>query len=341
MKLHNTRLRRPFFTTSLATTSALAAALLGACGGGDDAGSTLSQEVAQGYAADATTMTVLAASSVDSAADALETALGSSSGVTTDATTGASAGNTLMQPQALGLPGATVDCAAGGTVTWGITGGTSVQQLNGQLDAGETYHVTYAACGVDGALVLDGGLTLVVTAIGNGTADLTLTASALKGTTAQGSTTLNGNKRRQRTVVDLGGGARVVTAQLSSTGVTLDSSFGTRQASYELKSLNWTVVRTFSTTGTLTSRTHQGSLSLAASTPRRPNATLQISTSGALTLGSDGLASAGNFSVTTSNDRIACSYGSGTITLELDLGNNGSIDRTWILQRVVYNAEAG
>lgn len=327
-------MRRPLSIT----TTALAAALLGACGGGGDAGSSLSQDVAQGYAADATTMTVLATGSVDTAADVLESALASSAG----ATANTAAGGTRMQAQALALPGGTAGCPAGGTVSWSITGGTPTQQLNGQLDAGETYHVTYAACATgESGLVLDGGLTLVVTAIGNGTADMTLTASALKGTTAQGSTTLNGNKRRQRTVVDLGDGARQVTAQLSSTGVTLDSSFGTRQASYELKSLNWTVVRIFSTTGALTSRTHQGSLSLAANTPRRPNATLQISTTGALTLGSDGLASAGSFSVATSNDRIVCTYGSGSITLQLDLGNNGSIDRTWTLQRTVYNGEAG
>ena len=101
------------------------------------------------------------------------------------------------------------------------------------------------------------------------------------------------------------------------------------------------MVRTFSGTGVLTSRTHAGSVSLAASTPRRPNATLQLTTVGALTLGSDGLAAAGSFEVINSRDRIACTYGNGSITLQLDLGNNGSIDREWTLQRTIYNGEAG
>ncbi|MFY9512119.1 MAG: hypothetical protein WAQ05_14210 [Rubrivivax sp.] len=303
---------RPLLAVSL-----LGAALLTACGGGDD-DSSLSQDVAQGYAADATTMTVLSASGMDNAADVLENTL-------TGAVTGSAS------------------CAGGGTVSWSITGGTTTQQLNGQLDAGETYSVNYVNCGVgDASQVLDGSLSLVVTAIGSGTADLTLTATALKSTTAQGSVTLNGTKRRQRSVVDLGGGARRVTAQLtSSSDVTATSSFSGRSASYTLRSLNWTIVRTFNTSGALTQRTHQGSLSLAANTPRRPNATLQINTQGTLTLASDGLASAGSFEVITSNNRIVCVYGSGSINLQLDLGNNGSIDRSWTLTRTVYNGEAG
>lgn len=314
----------------------LAAALLSACGGGGyDAGDNgQAQTVAQGYAADATTMTVLSATQMDSAADVLEAALGAPATATADG---------RMQPQALSLPGGSASCAGGGTVSWSITGGTAQQQLNGQLDAGESYHLLFANCGVGGSdLVLDGGLKLDVTAVGNGNTDITLTAEALRGTTAQGSTTLNGSKRRQRTVVALQGGGRQVTAQLTSSGdLGLVSNLSGRTASYTLRSLNWTIVRTFDGNGLLTQRSHQGSLDLAVASPRRPSATLQISTQGTLTLGSDGLAAAGSFQVVTSDQRILCSYGSNSITLQLDIGNNGSIDRSWTLTRPVYNGEAG
>lgn len=319
----------------------LAAALLSACGGGgsDSGDSGQVQTVAQGYAADATTMTVLSATQMDSAADVFEAALGAA----------ATAGGGRMQPQAaqprlVPAPWAgSLSCAGGGTVSWSITGGTAQQQLNGQLDAGESYQVQFSGCGVGGSdLVLDGGLRLDVTAVGSSNTDITLTAEALRGTTAQGSTTLTGSKRRQRSVVALQGGGRQVTAQLTSSGdLALVSNISGRSASYTLRALNWTIVRSFDANGVLTQRSHQGSLDLAVASPRRPSATLQISTQGTLTLGSDGLAAAGSFQVVTSDQRILCSYGSNSITLQLDIGNDGSIDRSWTLTRPVYNGEAG
>jgi len=323
---------RPF---TLAATAA--AALLAACGGGGyDADTGLSTEVAQGYAADAASMPVQAATGVDASVVALEAALAAS---------GTSASREQPQVSALletTLPGGTVACANGGTLTWGVSGGTSQTQLNGQLDAGESYVVTYAACGTGSGVVLDGAVTLAVTARSSSASDLTLTATALQQTTAMGQFVLDGSQRWQRSVVATSGGGTQVTGQLSSSGsITLASTISARRASYTLNSLDWTVVKTFDANGALVSRTHQGNLSLAASTPRRPNATLQISTQGALTLASDGLAAQGGFVVVTRYDKITGNYGSGTVTLMLDIGNDGSIDRTWTLTRPTFNGEAG
>ena len=327
-------IRPPFAFQRLAVPAALCSAvLLAACGGGDDDDRGLTQQTAQGYAADATTMTVLAASSMDSAAGALETAL---------ATTTSAADASRMRPADLTLPGGSAACAAGGTVEWGITGGNAETYFNGRLDAGETYFITYDSCATgEAGQVLDGGMTLVVTAASSSATDLTLTATALTTTTPQGTHVLDGSKRRQRTVVDLGGGARQVTARMTASGVSMATSINGRQASYTLRALDWTVVRNFDTAGALVLRTHQGTLDLVASTPRRPAATLQIATQGTLTLGDDGLAAAGGFTVITSDNRIVCNYGSGSVTLQLDLGNNGSIDLSWTLQRPFYNSEAG
>lgn len=323
---------RPTFLRLGAPAAVCAAALLSACGGGDDNGG-LSQQVAQGYAADATTMTVLAASSMDGAATVLETAL---------ATTATAADGSRMRPADLTLPGGSAPCAAGGTVEWGITGGSADTYFNGRLDAGETYFITYDQCATgEAGQVLDGSLTLAVTAASSSATDLTLTATALTTTTPRGTHVLDGSQRRQRTVADLGGGAREVTARLTASGVSMATSINGRQASYTLRGLDWTVVRTFDTTGALVQRTHAGTLDLVASTPRRPAATLQVTTQGTLTLGDDGLAGAGGFTVVTSDNRIVCTYGSGTVTLQLDLGNNGSIDRSWTLQRPAYDGEAG
>jgi hypothetical protein len=316
-------LRRP-----LVTAVALAAALLAGCGGGDDTES-LSTSVAQGYAADGTTMSVSATSSLDAAASALEDGLANPDVART----------TGMQVQGVALPGGSATCAGGGSVTWGISGNTA-NTGNGQFDTGEIYHVTYDGCTDDAGFALDGDLTLTVNARTTGTSDLTLAASNLIGTAPNGSFTLNGSSRRERSLVAITGGTRA-TARFTSTGITLATVIGPRQASYQLKSLDWTIVRDFSTGGLLVARSHQGSLDLVASTPRRPNATLQIDTIGALTIGSDGLAASGRFTVATGRNTIDCTYGAGTITLKLDIGSNGTVDATWTLTRTVYNGEAG
>ena len=56
-------------------------------------------------------------------------------------------------------------------------GGTPVQQLNGQFDAGEVDAVSYSACAVtEGSLVIDRSLWLTVTACDASTAAFTLSA---------------------------------------------------------------------------------------------------------------------------------------------------------------------
>lgn len=312
----------------------LAAALLGACGGGggDAGGDGFTQQNAQGYAADAVTMPVTAASGIDAATGALEAGLAGA------ASAAAPVRPLAATPQDLS---GSATCANGGSVAWTVSGGTATTQGNGQLDAGETYAVTFTACATDDGPVLDGGLTLAVNDRTASSLDLTHTASALQLTTPTGQFTLGGSWRHQRSRLATEAGGTQLTSHLTSSGVTLASVIGARQASYTLNALDWTVVRSFDASGALVSRSHQGSLSLAANTPRRPAATLQVTTQGVLTLGSDGLAAQGSFTVVTSRNTIACTYGDGTALLTLDLGSDGTIDRTWTLTRTDFDGGAG
>jgi hypothetical protein len=317
----------------LLVTATLAAALT-ACGGGGDAPATLDAGVAQGNAADAVAMPVHATDSLDSAVAALESQMAAA----------AASGSHREQPLAVATAvSASAACANGGTVAWSVTGGTPESQLNGQLDAGETFDVSYTACGAaDGGPVLDGSLTLAVAQRSASASDVTLTATALKATWAVGgNSTLNGSARRQHSVVATAAGGSQHTSQVTSSGITLASTIGARQANYELNSLSWTIVRTFDASGAYVGRTHEGALDLAASTPRRPNATLQVSTQGASSIGSDGWVSQGGFVIVTGRNKIACTHAGGTVTLTLDLGNDGSVDRTWALTRAAFQSEAG
>ena len=315
------------------TAPALAALLaLAACGGGGGLDDSLSAEVAQGYAADAATMPVSATNSVDAATGALETALGTAT--TADAPS--------MQAQALAEPQATggTSCVLGGSIAWTVTGPADTLG-NGRLDAGETYTVTYTGCVTDAGTTLDGSMQLAVATRTTSAIDFTVTATGLKATTANAVYQLDGNLREQRSSVTTPVGGTQVTGAVSSSGITLLTTRGTRQATYQLRSLNWTVVRTYSSTGTLQTRTHAGSLEMTANTPRRPAASLSITTQGTLTVLADGFAGAGSFTVRTARDTIACTYGNGTAVLTLDRGNDGTINRSWTLQRTDFIDAAG
>ena len=301
---------------------------LAACGGGGSGSDNgLSGDVAQGYAADAATMPVQAASSLDGATSALEAAV--------------MAGASIV-PVGPTVADVTVNCAAGGSVTYTLSGGTVAQQRNGKFDAGETYGASFKSCAaVAGGAMLNGNITLVVTAFSDTAADFTLSVNALVLSSAQGVYTVDGSARSQRSTTAVGGGGSVVASQFTSSGLALASNVNGRQASYNVKTLNWTTSRTVDAAGKLIASTQQGSLDLVSSSPRRPTTTLQISTQGALVLGSDGLAASGAFSVVTGGDKLAVSYGPSSVLVTLDVGNNGSIEFTWTLGRAGFFGIAG
>ena len=103
-----------------------------------------------------------------------------------------------------------------------------------------------------------------------------------------------------------------------------------------MRSLDWTVKRDLDAANTLTANTQQGQVSLVASVPRRPVATLSV-----LTQGSDGLAAQGSFSLTTAQDTLTVTYGNMTVVIALDRGNDGSTDRSWNLPRSAFFEAAG
>ncbi len=319
---------------------ALAAALLlAACGGGDDGGEELATDVAQGYAADAVTMSVAGTTAVDASADVLESAV-------------AAAPATAQREQLLAAqagPAAstslTAACPTGGSVSWTVTGDAATIG-NGQLDAGETFAVVYNACGTAGGGSIDGSATITVTARSASLLAFTHATNALTQTTTNGTFVHSGSVSVSRSEAALGGGGREVTRRVTSPGVTLQSSIGTvsgtRVATYQLNALDWSVTRTYGSSNELTARSHQGSVSITASTPRRPSATLDITAQGTLTLDGAGVAAAeGSFTVVSGRHKIRCLYGAGIATLTLDLGNDGTVDRTWVVTLTRLVGDAG
>lgn len=331
--------RRPF--ARMAPLAALAAAALAACGGGGDDGAGLSNADAQGYAADAATMPVSASTALDASSKTLKSAVAAGA----SAAQKAAAEGAAVQPLATS-PTTTVPCALGGNVSWTASGLPLPQLLNGQLDAGETYEVSFNNCAtVITGVVLSGSARIVVTSADSTGSDITTTATALTSTTPNGQYVLDGTVRQVIGSTATGSGGtqfsnRVITQRLALAS-RITTASGTRQASYELRNMDWTSTTLFNANDQVQSRTHQGTLELFASTPRRPSATLQVATVGTLVVGSDGFATSGGFSLAFGGDKWTVTYAATTITIALDIGNNGSVDRTWTLARLAFHGDAG
>lgn len=333
-----------------ASGAALAALLLAACGGSgsdSDSASTVSTENAQGYAADAATMPTTAGTAMSAAALTLQTAVvsataGTGSGSAKPAGT-AAAPAAAGQVRALDTTGTySVACVLGGNVSWVASGLPLAQLINARLDAGETYDITYNNCATAiTGVVLSGSLRIVVNAADSTGFDLATTSTALTATTTQGRFVLEGSWRHQLSATTTGNGGTQRVNRLTTPLTTVASTVGTRQARYELRNMDWTVTDLWNSGGQFVSRSHIGTLELFASTPRRPSATLQVATIGTLVIGADGLADSGGFSIVAGGDRWSVTYSATTVTIALDIGNNGSTERTWTLPRLTFYGEAG
>jgi hypothetical protein len=321
------------------TLAAFTTALLTACGGGGDAPGAvdiLGVDSAPGFAADGATMPVNAAGGLESAADLLENALGD-----TVVLASGRAQPLAVAPQALSGD-VTAACPGGGSITWSISGANLADLQNQRFDTGETYSVSYDACtSALGDAVLNGQLTLVVVARSETEASFTLDAVGLDLTTAQGQHTLDGSAQSQRVIVANPSGGFVSTHTFSANALRMATRITGRTSSYQLNALDWNVVRTWDANGVLLSRSQSGSVDLAVNTPLRPAGSLQVSSQGLLTIGDDGLARAGTLNIATARNAVGVTYGSNVVTVTLDLGNNGSVDRTWTFDRATFNGGAG
>lgn len=123
-----------------------AAAALVACGGNGADDDTPTDPQAEGHAADAATMPLAAGTALGAATVTLQSAL-VSAGTVAGSVAAAKEGGThgAASPLATG-PVTSLPCARGGRVSWVAGGPPLALLINGRLDAGETFEVTYTSC---------------------------------------------------------------------------------------------------------------------------------------------------------------------------------------------------
>ena len=312
--------RQPILHRPAALVASALAATLAACGGGGDgggSGASVDDGTATAYAANAALVASDASDSVDTAILTVQGVVAAGAGALASGEGRAAA---LAVPAATPAAAKTQACAGGGSATFSITGGTAASQLNGKLDAGEVYSVTFAACKrAPGAAALDGTLALNVLAASgdasNGSLSVTVTATQLTLTTARGSARLDGTASRDLDVSTDSDGVVHVVGHTTSPGLTLVTHYNNRSSTFTVSALD--IQRTATLVGgVLQSSSISGSHALAATLP---NGTFSytVATDGSVSYAADGTPVAGSWTVTLPNTRIGLTVAAGSATITI------------------------
>ena len=322
--------------------------LLTGCGGGSDAAPDTTS-VTPLSQPDATADSANAASTGSDAASAMDTIVDTTSAITLTGAMAAGASSDRMQAlsasptAASGVTNVTVNCAGGGTATLSITGGTAASELNGQLDAGEHYSVTYAQCtGQAGYAQLNGSVEMDVTAADHTTAPATLavnlTVTNLALSLPAGTATLNGTSTVSRNVVTANG-TTTTTSHVTVPSATLATSFNARSGTFSLSDLDATRTLT-SVAGIVTASQYNGHHTLSGNANGR-TFSMSVSTTGAVNYDATGALASGAWTVVRPHATIATTVANGTVIMTVDDGNDGTIDHTWTFTLAQLDAAAG
>lgn len=309
--------------------------LLSACGGGSDdaAGATAEADdsvVAQAQAATGSaSATALAANAVLLASDA--------SGAVDNAVQTA---RTMVRATAGGTATVPHDCAGGGSVTLTVSGVSAASVLNGRLDAGEVYRFTFDQCrGRAGAVAIDGALAMTVTSVSSASLSLDLEADALTVTGPRGSAALAGRASYTRSTADGANGSVVTTGHTTADTLTLTTHRNGNTSSFTLGAVD--VTRTVTTlNGVRQSTTISGSHGVDA-TVRGVRHQYTVATAGGVTaFGAGGAPTAGHWKLTTSKAYVDVTLQSPNVTILVDEGQDGTIDRsrTLTIRRLLRSA---
>ena len=327
-------------------------ALLTACGGGggDNSGNSatpLSQSDATADAANSSVTGSDTAAGLDAVIDTTsalaQSVAQASASASTDRMRAESAPVGAAPEAAAPVTNVTVNCAGGGTATLSITGGTAATELDGQLDAGETYTVTYAQCtGGAGWAQLNGSVVMDVTAADHATSpasfSVNLTATNLALSLPSGSATLNGTATVARTVAT-SNGTTTTSSHVTVPGATLATAFNARTGSFALTDLDAT--RTLSSVaGVATASQYAGHHTLSGTAWGR-TFSMTVATDGNVDYDASGTLVSGAWAVIRPKATIATTVANGLVVMTVDDGNDGTIDHTWTFPLAQLGSAAG
>ena len=296
--------RQPSLVLALALLTGLSA-----CGGGGDSSSSSSAPVASRSNAQS-----VGASGAAMPADSTEAA-----GVAV-ATAKAvmSAGSSTLTANV------SVICPAGGTAVYTVTGPDAAKLVNRALDTGETFTISFTNCrGAADLALVNGSMSLVVT---NGPTNLAVATSTtnLRVALPLRTVTLNGSSALTQTIANSGANTTTTTNHWVSPGIRVDSLRSTGNTHYELSNVDYT--RTIVAVG---------GVPVSGSCDGHSTLDVQLlffqwfialATVDPIIYGPTGIVVSGHWTIDLPRDHIDLQISASSVSLLVDLGNNGSVD---------------
>jgi len=240
---------------------------------------------------------------------------------------------------ASGQASLTVSCPGGGTAVYQVTGPNAALLLNHQLDQGENYSLTYNACrSASGAATVNGSMTLFVASKTADSITLETATNNVVVTLPHSDVTLNGASTISSTIQVNGNTTTTTTHWVTPNfSVTTHRNGRTTSFAYNNVDITRTVVVT---NGVVTSTSINGTATLAWTWPGG-SFSITLATQGTVGCDPDGTPTQGTWTIVFPHDRIVLTIVPGTVTLAVDYGNDGTIDRTYVFTVNELMNEAG
>jgi len=281
--------------------------LLAACGGGSDDSPPPSTAVT---------------------ADAAKNASANSTAIPNDGATAMSAAiATAEAVVAAGSASATIVCPGGGTAVYQVTGPNAALLLNHQFDEGENYSLTYNNCrSANGAAAVNGSMTVVVTSKTADSITLDTATNNVVVSLPHGDVALNGSSTITRTITTAGN-TTTTTTHWVTPNFSVTSHRNGRTSSFAFTNVD--ITRSIVVTnGVVTSTSYNGTSTLSWTWPNG-SFSVTFATQGTVGCDADGTPTQGTWIITLPNNRLVLAVVPGMVTLSVDYGNDGSIDRIY------------
>jgi hypothetical protein len=240
---------------------------------------------------------------------------------------------------AAGLASVAIACPGGGTAVYQVTGPNAALLLNHQLDQGENYSITYNACrNAAGTASITGSVSLLVATKTADSLELDLATNNVVVSQPQGDVVLNGSSTLTRTVQTSGNTTTTTTHWVTPNFSVISHRNGrTTSFAYTNVDITHTVV---ATNGMVTSTSYSGTATLTWTWPNG-SFSVTLATQGSVGCDANGTPTQGIWIITLPNDRITLTVVPGTVTLAVDYGKDGTIDKLYTFTVTDMMNEAG
>ena len=235
-----------------------------------------------------------------------------------------------------------IACLGGGSAAFTVSGPDPAKWFNGVLDVGEHYAISFDRCQTDfAAPPVSGTLTLVVNDPGSATLSVSTTTTNLSVTLPLRTVTLNGSSTLTQTVsVSASSGNTTTTHRWQSPDVQVTSRRNGFDSLFRLTNVDYSRGEIVAVNGMPVGSSCQGGSTLNADLALF-TWFITLATVGPVLYDTTGVIVQGSWVIGLPDDRITLTISQQSVTVQVDLGANGSIDLSFSFLFQPFFDEAG